>query len=128
MRCVELTSATLSNNVNEIKMNTFLECSGLMGITIPKSVSKIGEGAFYECSGLTSVIIKNKGVVVGVNSFRKCSKLTSVSISDSAIIQEGAFGDTPYQSLRWKNEGLCERCGGQFSFLKKCKNCGYSVK
>lgn len=69
---IQLTSVIFPNNLQEIKMGAFKNCSGLTSITIPNSVTIIEAHTFYGCSSLLSVIFSENVTELGYSSFSGC--------------------------------------------------------
>ena len=87
-----LTSVTLGNQITEIGVGAFTDCSGLTSIIIPDSVTNIGGFCFSGCTSLTSVTISSSVTNIRVSTFYGCTSLTSVTIPNSVInIQDYAF-------------------------------------
>ena len=73
----EVTNATLTNNVTEIKNNAFYNCQSLTSITIPSSVTGIGDSAFGGCNNLTDIIFEENSKLIKIEgwAFKDCSSL-----------------------------------------------------
>lgn len=90
--CSGLTSVTIPSSVTTIEHRAFRGCSGLVSATIPAGVATIESGTFEGCSGLTKVTIPSSVTTVESGAFRGCSGLTSVTIPSSVTtIRDGAF-------------------------------------
>lgn len=79
----QLTSITISNNVENINYEAFYDCIKLRNLNIPNSVTSIEGYAFCNCMSLTSLTISNNVTNIGRNAFYGCSDLTSLTIPDS---------------------------------------------
>ncbi|GAA0744998.1 leucine-rich repeat protein [Clostridium oceanicum] len=92
--CDNLTSATISEGVENINDTAFYKCSALKSVIIPKSVKRIGDHAFYNCNSLSSLKILDGLKELGFGAFLHCEKLTSVDIPKSIeTINEWAFAE-----------------------------------
>lgn len=67
----------LSNSISEIKMGTFLGCSGFVGdLTIPDGVESIGSSAFENCSGFNGKIkLSDNLQSISGSAFSGCENL-----------------------------------------------------
>ncbi len=99
-------NTVIPNSVTSIKMEAFLDCTGLTSIEIPSSVTYIGDAAFYRCTGLTSVEIPNSVTSIREETFYGCSGLTSIEIPNSvtSIGNAAFYGCTGLTSMTvWAN-------------------------
>jgi len=75
-----------------IKVNEFLNRTGITAVTIPSTVTSIGKGAFRNCSALEKVDIPDGVTSIGHGAFSGCSALVTVVIPPSAThIRQSAF-------------------------------------
>ena len=89
-----VTDLVIPDEVTELRIISFVNCSSLTNVTIPDSVTTIGDLAFYGCSSLTSATIGDSVTTIGSGTFYGCSSLTSATIGDSVTtIGGGAFYD-----------------------------------
>ena len=93
----------LSNNISEIRGNTFENCDSLKSIVIPDNVTRIGGHAFYGDSSLSEVVISeySKLQEIGSSAFRRCSSLNSIQIPKYTIVNERAFKESPTNVIRY---------------------------
>lgn len=91
--CTNITSITIPDSVTNIEDCAFDECANLTSITIPNSITNIGRYAFLECTNLTSITIPNSVISIGEFAFWGCTNLTSIIISDSVV----NIGDSAFQ-------------------------------
>ncbi len=87
----------------------FVRCIELTSISISDSVVSIGKSAFAGCSGLTSITIPDSVTSIGLFAFAGCSGLTSITIPDSVTeIEERAFSNTAYYNdeSNWDASGV----------------------
>ena len=78
-----ITTATITDGVNNIGSYLFYGCTSLTSVTIPSSVSIIGTFVFYDCTSLTSITIPEGVTSIGSQSFLNCSSLTSITLPSS---------------------------------------------
>ncbi len=81
--CTNLTSITLSGNVEKIDNLAFGNCDGLTEFTIPTTVTEIGESAFNDCDKLQSVTVPENVTKIGKNAFASCNLLQSIEFADA---------------------------------------------
>ena len=80
-QCYNMENIDLSNNLTEIKNNTFWGCDALQSIVIPSGVKQIGDRAFYDCNALTNVCFmgtEGEWGAITIGSGNKC--LTDIAI------------------------------------------------
>ena len=70
----------ISDKINSIGENAFLDCSFLTSIYIPDSVTRIGSQAFDNCSALKEIIIPCGVSYIGSNVFVDCSSLANITV------------------------------------------------
>ncbi len=78
----------LSENLDIIPQNAFLNCTNLTEIVLPVAVITVDDGAFMGCTGLTEVelsFVEN----LGINVFNGCTGLTKVILPDSLVQIKG---------------------------------------
>lgn len=99
-QCHHLKNIILSNNIKEIKEETFSFC-GINNVIIPDSVTKIGKEAFESCY-ITNIHLPNSLEEIGQRAFQGCS-LPTISIPKSVTkIGAGAFKKS------WENRNYFE--------------------
>ncbi len=84
----EITSVTLTDNIQSIGTCAFKDCTGLKSITIPASVIRLEHSVFSGCTGLESVeilrtnetITKGKDCTFGEFVFKDCTSLKTVTM------------------------------------------------
>ena len=85
--CVALNDLTLSDSLEEIKAQAFVNCTGLkQDIVLPETLTSLGVKSFYN-SGITSVHIPSEIIAIGDDTFYDCKNLTSVSFDDGCTLQ-----------------------------------------
>ena len=82
MKCTDLRSVTLSDNVRVIGDEAFYGCRCLESIAIPDSVTRIGSGAFAGCGRLRTVSIGRGVRHISQWAFAGCA-LTRLTIDPS---------------------------------------------
>ena len=88
-----ISKIVLSENITEIKNNTFANFKNLTEIDIPSSVSSIGNNAFSGCNNLSSIYISYIGLNdIGYTAFWGCKNLKYFDIPSTVTnISDGAF-------------------------------------
>lgn len=143
--CSLLNGISIPDSVRSISDDTFFCCTSLADVSIPKSVQFIGQNAFYDCSSLSSISIPDSVESIGDRAFYGCTALINVLIPDR-LVSFSVFSTVHYDDYDdylkhrcpwyenyeerkkiedWKSQGLCQHCGGMFSFwTNTCKKCG----
>lgn len=84
-----LTSITLGNNVKTIDGGFLFDCSGVTSISFPNSVETIGYSSLYQCSGLTSVHFGSGLRFVGSNfMYGSLNALTSITVDENNTVYD----------------------------------------
>jgi len=86
-RGCSITSVTIPNSVQTIKVSAFENCVNLTSIDIPNSVISIGNRAFYNCNKLEAVTIPNLVQSIGESAFYGCSRLIKVINQSSTPLE-----------------------------------------
>lgn len=143
--CSSLTNISIPDSVKSIGDEAFNNCSSLTSISIPNSVESIGDRAFRYCTSLTNITIPDSVESIGDRAFYGCTALINVLIPDR-LVSFSVFSTLHYDDYddylkhrcpwyenyeerkkieNWKSQGLCQHCGGMFSFwTNTCKKCG----
>lgn len=92
-KCTNLTSITLSENLEATGIYAFYNCTGLTSINIPASLRTIGNGSFWDCTNLTTVCFAEGSALETIGRYAfDTTGLTSISIPDGVTsIGNGAF-------------------------------------
>lgn len=134
--CTSLTSVTIPSSVTLLNNSAFAECSSLTSVIIQCSENIFRQCVFSGCSSLRSVILPqdffDSGEKTELSTFYGCGALTEVKglKFDDMVNHREFFNHTPiYDKLTsayYRNEGLCQHCGGTFSgiFSLRCSCCG----
>ena len=95
VECQNLTGVNIAASVINIEEYAFQYCTGLTAVTIPDGVTHIGTGAFYSCPYIVNVTIGKNVTHIGKYAFNRCESLTSVTFSGSIVtyIGEEAFAN-----------------------------------
>ena len=93
-----ITKVTFPNNVVEIGMQAFCNCTGLtsMNFELPDSVKKIGDRAFIGCTGLTEFHIPSSLEYIGAGAFDGCTNFVGNATVKSEVLIEG---ETDYADI-----------------------------
>ena len=90
----ELTSLTISDNVEELKNNAFWGMRDLMYVTLPKNLVKIGEGAFAY-TGIEKIEIPESVEYIGDGAFYYAENLKKVNMPKGLkFLGKNAFSNT----------------------------------
>ena len=72
----------LTENITEIVVGCFFECSNLQEITLPKSVTKLGERCFFWCINLTKIVLNENIKEIPRSCFLDCHNLKEITIPE----------------------------------------------
>ena len=134
--CTSLTSVTIPSSVTSLESCAFEGCSSLTSVIIQCSENIFRQRVFSGCSSLRSVTLPQdffgSGKTTELSTFQGCGALTEVKglKFDDMVNHREFFNHTPiYDKLTsayYRNEGLCQHCGGKFSgiFSLRCSCCG----
>ncbi|UTC87135.1 leucine-rich repeat domain-containing protein [Treponema denticola] len=92
--CTGLRSISLPASITKIGGYAFSGCTGLTSITLPANLTEIGYSAFFGCKGLTSITLPANLTTIGGIAFCDCTGLTSLNLSactSLTTIDLGAF-------------------------------------
>lgn len=83
----KLRGVTLSSSVKSIGDNAFNNCESLVNVEIPtnSNLEKIGNGTFKNCSSLTSLTFPQGLTYIGNMAFSTCGNLGGVYIPSSVV-------------------------------------------
>lgn len=97
MRCQELQTVVIKDNVKTIKSEAFLGCQSLSSVVFEYDGGslEIESKAFYECTNLYSIEFPKQLKYLGSYAFGNTPKLTTVTINgaSNAILEWGAFAE-----------------------------------
>ena len=94
MKCYNLISVSIPDNIGNIGFYTFRDCISLTTIELPSEITEIEYQLFYNCENLSSLKIPNKIRIIKQEAFLNCSKLTELTLPASLeTIGEGAFNN-----------------------------------
>ncbi len=89
-----LVDISLPPLVEEIKPNTFLNCTYLVNVNIPESIKIMGSGAFRDCEGLETVEVPDGVTTLSSQLFYGCKSLTSVTLPKALkTIEDNVFSE-----------------------------------
>ncbi len=83
LQCVDLERITIPGNVKNIGSGAFGNCIALSELVIATGVEKIGDTAFYRCIALHSVTIPDSVKQIGAGVFDWCTSLTDIVVDDN---------------------------------------------
>ena len=118
--CNELVSVNLpKNNITNIGVSAFEECSSLKKFGYPQSIMKIEEKAFYNCSSLIDITLPENLEYIGEKAFQKCSALQKIILPNNlSYLGKRAFMECENmtqielpESLDTLNEETFAMCG-----------------
>ena len=124
--CINLSSATFTDQLSEIKNNAFQGCTSLFQVSLGNNVQTIGDAAFQNCSSLTefsfgsglkslgkgvingtkisSIVLPNSLVKIGHHAFANCNQLSSVTFGNALThIENNAFEKTSISTIVFPN-------------------------
>ena len=91
-QCSNLTSINLPNNLTKISNSAFQYCLALNNVTIPDSVTDIENYAFYNCSDLSNIKLPDNLKTIGDSTFSSCSFESIILPNNVSTISKYAFG------------------------------------
>lgn len=83
LKCTNLETVKLAENLKIIGAYSFWECSSLKEIIIPKGVFSIGSSAFLGCDSLENVVINEGVLTIGSETFNECWNLKTIRLPKS---------------------------------------------
>lgn len=98
-----LEEVILSDSLETITAQAFLDCKLLKKVTIPASVKTIEEYAFARCSNLTEVLFYSKNAAMDSNSFYESAAIRSISCYQNTTEANFAYESKPTFSYWDKN-------------------------
>ena len=124
--CINLSSATFTDQLSEVKNNAFQGCTSLSQVSLGNNVQTIGDAAFQNCSSLTefsfgsglkslgkgvingtkisSIVLPNSLVKIGHHAFADCNQLSSVTFGNALThIENNAFEKTSISTIVFPN-------------------------
>lgn len=148
--CKNITSVTITNNVDSIGENAFYSCESLKSVTLNSFVT-IGKYCFRNCTALTDINYDNHGgitsidtggfqhctalksvtflsslnpITVGTEGFRDCTSLKNVTIKGGVSLEARSFsGCTNLEKVECVDGGRITKIGtSAFSDLKNLKS------
>ncbi|MBR1987760.1 MAG: leucine-rich repeat protein, partial [Clostridia bacterium] len=85
--CIALNDLTLSDSLEEIKAQAFVNCTGLkQDIVLPETLTVLGKKSFFN-TGITSVHIPSEIIAIGDDTFYDCKNLITVSFAEGCKLQ-----------------------------------------
>ena len=75
----DIVKIEIGNNITNIEIYTFRDCTNLSSVTIGSNVKTIGESAFVDCSSLISVTIPDSVTTIEQSAFIRNTSLKTVS-------------------------------------------------
>ena len=124
--CINLSSATFTDQLSEVKNNAFQGCTSLSQVSLGNNIQTIGDAAFQNCSSLTefsfgsglkslgkgvingtkisSIVLPNSLVKIGHHAFADCNQLSSVTFGNALThIENNAFEKTSISTIVFPN-------------------------
>lgn len=98
----DLKTVEVPDNVTEIGIFAFADCTKLERVTLPDSIKEIRMGAFYDCQNLKDIKLPERLEVIRNDAFSNCKSLTDVKLpSGVKTIEKGTFAEcTSLESLQ----------------------------
>ncbi len=96
----EITSISMSNNIERIGDQAFSNNENLISVTLSKNLKNIGQYAFYFCKNLESIYLPDNLLSIAMSAFEWCTNLTSINIPSSVkSIGDNAFCNSKIKSV-----------------------------
>ena len=87
-----ITRATVSDNVKELQVGEFRDCTSLLTVSLGKNITAIGDEAFYNCDTLQTVTMPASVTSIGSDAFYNCKWMKSATLSENTkLIKGNAF-------------------------------------
>lgn len=77
-KCLQITSASFSDNLLNVGDYSFFSCENLAELSLGNSVKRYGNGAFYNCRALTTFTLSAMTTDIGDNCLNGCIHITSL--------------------------------------------------
>ena len=114
-QCTNLISVTGLENVENI-FSTFSGCSNLVSVDFTSNLKLIGDYAFNKCSKLTSIGNNVKPITIYRQAFVNCTSLINIDLSECTRIDSYAFqGCTALESINKFSDNITVLESGVFS-------------
>ena len=81
---IKLKKLDLSENIEEIGQEAFLNCTKIKNINIP-GIQKVRKDAFAGCASLEEINFAKKMIILERNAFSRCKRLSRVHIQETAL-------------------------------------------
>ncbi len=79
--CTDLTTITLSENLDSIGASAFRDCNKIAGpLVIPTNVVFVGNNAFENCSSITSLTLPANLKCIATSAFKNCNNIASLTL------------------------------------------------
>lgn len=96
----KLKKVEISEGIEAISDNAFMNCPNLTTVLLPKTITEIGSSAFANCAQLSLVQLPESLRVISSYAFSNCQNLETIDIPDSvAIIRNSAFENSGLQQI-----------------------------
>ena len=105
VRCNQLTSANIGNDVETIGDGAFYNCGNLTQVNIGDNVKSIGEKAFSICTSLKEVTLGSGLETLGSKAFSSSmviSSITCKALTPPAITDKGCWANGVYKKAHLK--------------------------
>lgn len=90
-----ITAVVLSENIDEIPLKAFYNCTLLEEMTIPKAVKKIDDLAFADCTALTKLYFYSQNTQIGMNSFYNSGAIQEITCYANTTESNYAYDGQP---------------------------------
>ena len=112
----------MPDTVTEAGADTFYYCTNLTSVTVSDNLEKIPAWMFARCSSLTSVNIPEGVTEIEVGAFNGCTKLETLNIPEAVE----SIGGLVFEDTKWLNNKVTENplviVNGILIDANKCKD------
>lgn len=80
----------INNTITTLENNVFNSCNAITEINLPSNLTEIPDSCFYECANLLDITIPDTVTTIGSDAFAVCGSLSSITIPDN-VTEIGSY-------------------------------------